>query len=53
VLTADKLNVAPYSFFIVVSYAPYQVVLSVRLRDECLNERLFTSYRQARDSIEE
>ena len=24
-----------------------------RLRDECLNERLFTSYRQARDSIEE
>ena len=24
-----------------------------RLRDECLNERLFNSYRQARDSIEE
>lgn len=24
-----------------------------RLRDECLNERLFTSYRQARDSLEE
>ena len=24
-----------------------------RLRDECLNERLFTSYRHARDSIEE
>ena len=24
-----------------------------RLRDECLNERLFTSYRQARDSIKE
>ncbi|MER8589886.1 transposase, partial [Mesorhizobium sp. M1338] len=24
-----------------------------RLRDECLNERLFTSYRHARNSIEE
>jgi putative transposase len=24
-----------------------------RLRDECLNERLFTSYRHARDNIEE
>ncbi|GLS40622.1 hypothetical protein GCM10010869_62190 [Mesorhizobium tianshanense] len=24
-----------------------------RLRDECLNERLSTSYRQARNSIEE
>ena len=24
-----------------------------RLRDECLNERLFTNYRHARNSIEE